>query len=76
MDRFSKFTREERDLLSVGLINQAEEFVKYGLNGFNEQGKMEYLKIMALIDECDKERKYYHMYKDFPRKGDRRYFNK
>ena len=72
MDRFSKFSKkdeDERDILCWALIKECRHYVDYGINGFNAHGKMLYKKTLKLLLECDKNREYEYIYKDYP------YFN-
>jgi hypothetical protein len=63
--RFDIFSNEEKKMFILGLIKECESFIKYGLDGYNEDGKRSYNRALSLLKEADSEKEYEYIYKDW-----------
>ena len=63
--RFDIFSNEEKKMFILGLIKECESRIKYGLDGYNEDGKQSYNRALSLLKEADSEREYEYIYKDW-----------
>jgi len=53
-DRFAILSKKERSLIVRGLISVCQEYVDYGLYGYNIEGRKEYNSAVTLLLELDK----------------------
>ena len=63
--RFDIFSNEEKKMFILGLIKECESRIKYGLDGYNEDGKRSFNRALSLLKEADSEREYEYIYKDW-----------